>query len=46
MAMLPPGPVPAWVDRVGYPFASRFLALPPGWLHYVDEGVEPIIRAP
>jgi haloalkane dehalogenase len=26
------------VDRVGYPFASRFVELPAGRVHYVDEG--------
>ena len=44
MATSPPDPVPAWVDRVGYPFVSRFVALPSGRLHYVDEGSgEPIL---
>jgi haloalkane dehalogenase len=32
-------PVPAWVDRAGYPFTSRFLTLPSGRMHYLDEGV-------
>jgi haloalkane dehalogenase len=33
-----------WLDRSEYPFASHFLELPPGRLHYVDEGAgEPII---
>jgi haloalkane dehalogenase len=27
-----------WVDREAYPFAPRFLALPAGRMHYVDEG--------
>ena len=31
-------PVPAWLDRAGYPFTSRSLDLPAGRLHYVDEG--------
>jgi haloalkane dehalogenase len=29
---------PAWLDRNEYPFASRYLKLPAGRLHYVDEG--------
>lgn len=28
----------AWVDRQAYPFRSRWLALPEGRLHYIDEG--------
>ena len=28
----------SWVDREAYPFRSRWLALPEGRLHYVDEG--------
>jgi haloalkane dehalogenase len=28
----------SWVDRAAYPFRSRWLALPEGRLHYVDEG--------
>jgi pimeloyl-ACP methyl ester carboxylesterase len=44
MATSLPDPVPPWVDRVGYPFVSRFVALPAGRLHYVDEGSgEPIL---
>jgi haloalkane dehalogenase len=27
-----------WVDRTAYPFESRFLDLPEGTIHYVDEG--------
>ena len=29
---------PAWLDRSEYPFASHWLDLPMGRLHYVDEG--------
>jgi haloalkane dehalogenase len=29
---------PAWLDRVAYPFRSRWMPLPAGRLHYVDEG--------
>ena len=29
---------PDWVDRAAYPFESRFLDLPHGTVHYVDEG--------
>jgi pimeloyl-ACP methyl ester carboxylesterase len=29
---------PAWLDRTEYPFASRWLELPSGRLHYIDEG--------
>jgi haloalkane dehalogenase len=32
---------PAWLDREGYPFTSRFLALPAGRVHYADEGHGP-----
>ncbi len=39
-----PEPVPAWVDRVGYPFRSRILELAVGRVHYVDEGQgEPLL---
>lgn len=34
----PSGAAPAWVDRAGYPFGDRFVQLPEGWIHYVDEG--------
>jgi haloalkane dehalogenase len=34
---------PAWVDRAAYPFESRWLELPAGRLHYVDEGSGPTI---
>jgi haloalkane dehalogenase len=34
----------AWVDREAYPFRSRWLDLPAGRLHYVDEGDgEPVV---
>ena len=33
--------VPSWLDRQEYPFASHYLALPAGRLHYVDEGSGP-----
>jgi haloalkane dehalogenase len=29
---------PAWLDRAEYPFTSRWLDLPAGRMHYVDEG--------
>ena len=29
---------PAWLDRAEYPFTSRWLDLPDGRMHYVDEG--------
>jgi haloalkane dehalogenase len=29
---------PPWLDRTLFPFDSRFLALPEGRVHYVDEG--------
>jgi len=38
MARSPRDPVPAWVARARYPFASRFVELPLGRMHYVDEG--------
>ena len=28
----------SWVDREAYPFRSRWLALPEGRVHYIDEG--------
>jgi haloalkane dehalogenase len=31
----------SWVDRQAYPFRSRWLALPEGRLHYIDEGSGP-----
>jgi haloalkane dehalogenase len=34
----------AWVDRDAYPFRSRWLELPEGKLHYIDEGEgEPLL---
>jgi haloalkane dehalogenase len=41
MTTSPRAPVPAWLDREGYPFTSRFLELPVGRVHYVDEGTGP-----
>jgi haloalkane dehalogenase len=35
--------VPEWVDRAAYPFESKWLELPAGRLHYVDEGRGPAI---
>jgi len=29
---------PDWLDRSEYPFEPRFVGLPPGKMHYVDEG--------
>src|SRR5829696_2438417 len=34
---------PAWVDREAYPFSSRWLSLPEGRIHYVDEGEGPTL---
>lgn len=34
---------PAWLDARQYPFVSRFLELPAGRLHYVDEGEGPAL---
>ena len=34
---------PAWLDRAEYPFVSRWLDLPDGRMHYVDEGQGPPI---
>ncbi len=35
---------PAWLDRTEYSFASHYIELPAGRLHYVDEGEgEPIL---
>ena len=30
--------VPPWLDRIAYPFRHRWLNLPAGWMHYLDEG--------
>lgn len=39
-----PSTLPAWVDRVAYPFQSRFLETAPGQrLHYVDEGAGEVL---
>ena len=35
--------VPAWLDRAEYPFTSRWLDLPAGRMHYVDEGQGPAL---
>ena len=37
VALDPNRPFP-WLDRAAYPFRSRWLELPDGPLHYVDEG--------
>lgn len=35
---------PDWIDRSAYPFASRFMPLSAGRLHYIEEGSgEPIV---
>jgi haloalkane dehalogenase len=34
---------PAWLDRAEYPFVSRWLDLPAGRMHYVDEGQGPAV---
>jgi haloalkane dehalogenase len=35
---------PGWLDREAYPFRSRYLQLPAGRMHYVDEGSgEPLL---
>src|ERR687892_1321981 len=31
-------PIPDWLDRAAYPFEHRWAKLPPGWMHYLDEG--------
>jgi haloalkane dehalogenase len=44
MALSSGAPAPAWVDRAGYPFASRLAKLTQARMHYVDEGSgEPIL---
>lgn len=35
-----PDLAPSWLDREAYPFESRWLTVPAGHLHHVDEGVE------
>lgn len=39
----PPVREAAWFDREGYPFESRYLELPEGRLHYIDEGSGPAV---
>jgi haloalkane dehalogenase len=35
---------PHWLDRRAYPFQSHYLTLPPGRMHYIDEGEgEPVL---
>ena len=34
---------PDWLDRGEYPFAPRFVELPSGRMHYVDEGAGPTL---
>lgn len=35
---------PKWLDRAEYPFASNYVELPAGKMHYIDEGVgDPIV---
>ena len=38
-----PGDFSLWWDPALYPFASRFVDLPAGPLHYVDEGSGPVL---
>lgn len=33
--------IPAWLDTESYPFTHRFIDLPDGRMHYVDEGSGP-----
>lgn len=40
---VPPAGGAASIDRVAYPFESRWIDLPAGRLHYVDEGTGPPI---
>lgn len=32
---------PSWLDRTAYPFPAKFIDLPAGRMHYVDEGSGP-----
>jgi len=32
-----------WIDRAEYPFASHYLSLDAGRMHYLDEGAGPPI---
>ena len=42
--MTPPAPLPDWLDRQAYPFASHEMPLTAGRMHYVDEGTgDPIL---
>lgn len=34
---------PAWLDRQAYPFTSRWIELPDGRMHYVDEGTGEVL---
>lgn len=38
-----PAATPPWLDREAYPFRSRFVDLPAGRVHYVDEGTGPTV---
>ena len=31
-------PIPPWLDRTAYPFEHRYLDVPAGRMHYIDEG--------
>jgi len=35
--------IPAWLDTAAYPFAHKFIQLPAGRVHYVDEGTGPVM---
>lgn len=37
------GSAPAWLDRSAFPFVHRWLQLPAGRMHYVDEGAGDIL---
>jgi haloalkane dehalogenase len=38
------GSIPDWLDRVEYPFAPHYFALPAGRMHYADEGTgDPVV---
>ena len=36
-------PAPSWLDTESYPFTHRFMELPAGRMHYVDEGQGPTL---
>jgi haloalkane dehalogenase len=38
-----PAGKPPWLDRDAYPFEPRFVQVPGGWMHYVDEGRGPAV---